>query len=161
MLYQFLRRLATPFEKWKAFASGVIDKDGNILIKREDRTADQKTTFSKFDLLVLKLKKLLAKIPGGSTRIASYAAALWLIKESEEVIENAETLTEEDMHNAINRHMILAEQYSSVNDKYELFEETTAAASNVAQHYTDMGADYGKNKKKKMQRRKKPTDEDV
>ena len=32
--------------------------------------------------MILKLKRLLGKIPGGKTRIASYAAALYLIKES-------------------------------------------------------------------------------
>lgn len=31
--------------------------------------------------MILRLKRLLGKIPGGKTRIASYAAALWLIKE--------------------------------------------------------------------------------
>ena len=28
LVYQFLRRLATPFEKWEAFKTGVIDKEG-------------------------------------------------------------------------------------------------------------------------------------
>jgi hypothetical protein len=31
--------------------------------------------------MILRLKRLLGKIPGGKTRLASYAAALWLIKE--------------------------------------------------------------------------------
>ena len=94
MVYQFLKRLAMPFSSWPAYAEGVIDDKGKILIKARDRTkVSQRNAFGKFDLLVLKLKKLLEKIPGGRSRIASYAAALYLIKEDwkhyhEEEIEN-------------------------------------------------------------------------
>ena len=94
MVYQFLKRLATPFSQWPAFAEGVIDERGNILIPIKKRnTVRQRNAFGKFDLLVLKLKKLLEKVPGGKSRLASYAAALYLIKEdwksyNEEIIEN-------------------------------------------------------------------------
>ena len=80
MVYQFLKRLATPFSQWPAFAEGVIDERGNILIPIKKRnTVRQRNAFGKFDLLVLKLKKLLEKVPGGKSRLASYAAALYLI----------------------------------------------------------------------------------
>ena len=81
MVYQFLKRLATPFDKWDAFKEGVISDKGDILIKKNKRTQKQKKSFQIFDVMILKLKRLLGKIPGGKTRIASYAAALWLIKE--------------------------------------------------------------------------------
>ena len=81
MVYQFLKRLATPFKKWDAFKSGVINDKGDILIKKNKRTQEQKKSFQIFDVMILKLKRLLGKIPGGKTRIASYAAALWLIRE--------------------------------------------------------------------------------
>lgn len=82
MVYQFLRRLATPFNKWKAYKAGVIDERGNILLKAKERTTiEQRESFTKFDVLVLKLKRLLEKVPGGKSRLASYAAALYLIKE--------------------------------------------------------------------------------
>jgi hypothetical protein len=80
--YSFLKRLVTPFEQWKAYELGIIDESGNIIIKAKDRnTLELKRGLPKFDLLVLKLKKLLEKIPGGRSRLASYAAALYLIKE--------------------------------------------------------------------------------
>jgi len=81
MVYQFLKRLATPFEKWDAFKEGVIDKEGNIILKKNNRNQKQKQTLKIFDVMILRLKRLLGKIPGGKTRLASYAAALWLIKE--------------------------------------------------------------------------------
>ena len=43
--------------------------------------------YSPFIRLVFNVKKLMAKAPGGSTRIASYAAALYLIKENFSVSE--------------------------------------------------------------------------
>jgi len=82
LVYQFIRRLATPFEKWPAYELGIIDKDGNILKKRKNLlTIKERNAFGIFDVMILNLKKLLAKVPGGSSRIASYAAALYLIRE--------------------------------------------------------------------------------
>jgi len=94
MIYQFIKRLATPFNKWEAFKTGVIDARGNIKIIERKRTPQQKRSFKIFDLLVLRLKKLLEKIPGGRTRLASYAAALMLIKEDWENKSEQEILHE-------------------------------------------------------------------
>lgn len=94
VVYTFLKKLVTPFNQWPAYAEGIIDDKGNIKIKAKDRKSIlQRNSFTKFDLLVLKLKKLLEKVPGGKSRLASYAAALYLIKEdwqiySEKEIEN-------------------------------------------------------------------------
>jgi len=95
LVYQFIRRLATPFSEWEAFKQGIIDEDGNILIpKKERRLQRQRDAFGVFDLLVLKLKKMLEKLPGGKSRLASYAAVLWLIKEWNH-FSNESMLTEE------------------------------------------------------------------
>lgn len=82
LVYSFLRRLATPFEEWDAYKLGIIDKEGNVLKKRKDLlTVAERNAFGVFDVMILNLKKLLAKVPGGSSRLASYAAALYLIRE--------------------------------------------------------------------------------
>ena len=95
LVYQFLSRLTTPFEEWDAYKLGIIDKDGNILKKKDQRkTPDEKEAFRIFDLMILKLKKLLEKVPGGQSKLASYAAALWLIREWNEFSDSS-TLTEE------------------------------------------------------------------
>ena len=95
LVYQFVRRLATPFTKWEAFKLGVIDKDGSIITKKKERSREQKKAFGLFDLMVLNMKKLLGKLPGGSSKIASYAAALFLIKEYK--VFTDESLLNEDM----------------------------------------------------------------
>ena len=81
LAYRFLKNLVLPFEKWEAYKTGVIDKDGAILIPKKDRTPDQRDSFGYFDLIGMNLKKLLGKLPGGKSAIASYAAALLLLKE--------------------------------------------------------------------------------
>jgi hypothetical protein len=82
MVYQFIRRLATPFKDWEAYKLGIIDENGNVLKKRRDLAlASERNAFGVFDVMILNIKKLLAKIPGGSSRLASYAAALYLIRE--------------------------------------------------------------------------------
>ena len=81
-VYQFLKKLVTPFEKTKAFEMGIIDKDGKILKRRRDlETKEEKAAYTLSDTLIWNLKKILGKIPLGKSKLASYAAALWLIKE--------------------------------------------------------------------------------
>ena len=95
LVYQFIKKLVTPFNKWPAFKLGIIDAKGNIVIRRKDFTKkEQSKAFGVFDQLVGNVKKLLAKLPGGQTRLASYAAALWLVKE-QAALENNTMLNEE------------------------------------------------------------------
>jgi hypothetical protein len=88
IVYRILRRLTQPFTEWDAYKLGVIDAEGNILKKSNDRLKmDEKESFTKFDLLILKMKKLLGTLPMGKTRLASYAAALWFLKEQKNLTE--------------------------------------------------------------------------
>jgi len=97
LVYSFIRKLVTPFEKWDAYEEGIIDEKGNVLISRKDYSKNsQKKAFGIFDQMVLNVKKLLAKLPGGQTKLASYAAALWLIRE-EQRIHATNYLTEESV----------------------------------------------------------------
>lgn len=95
MVYSFIRRLITPFTEWEAYKLGIIDERGNVLKKRKElRRQEEVRAFGVFDVLVLNLKKLLEKLPAGQTRLASYAAALWLIREHKAFTEES-TLTED------------------------------------------------------------------
>jgi hypothetical protein len=99
LVYRVLRRLTTPFESWEAYKLGIIDAKGNILKKRRDldRVAEREA-FTLFDLMILNMKKALAVIPGGSTKVATYAAALWLIREFRE------DASEQQLTEAVNRY---------------------------------------------------------
>lgn len=79
--YKFLRLLTQKWEDTDAFKAGVVDAEGKLLVRRADMTQEQKDTYGVFDRLAFNLKRLLNKVPGGKSKIASYAAALYLIKE--------------------------------------------------------------------------------
>ena len=86
---RFLKLLVTPFEKMGAYEIGLIDKDGNVDKKKKeelkltmDGRMDLSTHWTSFIRLVVNIKKLMAKAPGGKSVVARYGAALFLIKES-------------------------------------------------------------------------------
>ena len=105
LVYQFIRRLATPFNKWEAFKLGIIDANGKVLIKRKDfSNSQQSKAWGIFDIMIANLKKLLGKVPGGSSRLASYAAALFLIKEYKAFTDESmltEDMSEEDLEESL------------------------------------------------------------
>ena len=80
-VFRLLRKLTMKYEKWDAFKSGVIDKNGNIIVKKKERDKKQKDSFNMLDRLAWNLKRLIGKVPGGKSQVASYVAALALIKE--------------------------------------------------------------------------------
>ena len=80
--YKFLKNLVTPFEKWPAYKLGLIDKEGNIIKPKSDRLKqEERDALGYFDIVTLNLRKLLGKLPGGKSAIATYAAAYLLLKE--------------------------------------------------------------------------------
>lgn len=94
ILFTFIKRLSTPFNEWRAFKAGVIDDNGHFLVSKKEQSSEQKETLSLFDILILNLKKLLAKIPGGASRIATFAAALLLLREHENNMSTENQLNE-------------------------------------------------------------------
>tara|TARA_S200000501_G_scaffold44196_1_gene35801 strand:+ start:537 stop:1313 length:777 start_codon:yes stop_codon:yes gene_type:complete len=80
--YQFLTKLTKPFKDTDAYRLGIIDEKGKVLKRRSTlKTREEKEAYTVSDTLVFNLKKLLEKVPGGRTRFASFAAALFLLKE--------------------------------------------------------------------------------
>lgn len=117
LVYSFIKRIATPFNEWEAFKLGIIDEKGNILKSRKSlATVKEQNAFGIYDLMILKLKKLLEKIPGGNTRIGSYAAALWLIKEEQNIMKYGEELTEEIIEEGLTSYMSLVEEGVPANN---------------------------------------------
>jgi hypothetical protein len=76
---RFLRLLTTKWEDTSAYKLGIIDNEGKKVKKPE--SSEEKSAYNTFHRLVFSLKRLLNKVPGGKSSLASYAAALFLIKE--------------------------------------------------------------------------------
>ena len=96
--YRFLKLLTTPFEKTDAFKLGIIDKKGHRIMKTgvDARfpevkliTTQQKNAYTILHKLVFNIKKLFNKVPGLRTKVGTYAASLFLLKDTfKEHVEN-------------------------------------------------------------------------
>ena len=87
--YRFLKLLTTPFEKTDAFKFGIIDEKGNRIMQKGIsqpleplNTIDKKNSYTILHKLVFNIKKIFQKVPGLRTKVGSYAAALFLLKDT-------------------------------------------------------------------------------
>ena len=87
--YRFLRLLTTPFEDTDAFKLGIIDEKGNRIMQKKVKkpaielvTSEQKSSYTILHKLVFNIKKLFNKVPGLRTKVGTYAAALFLLKDT-------------------------------------------------------------------------------
>jgi len=79
--YRFIKLLTTPFEKTDAFKMGIIDADGNRTDKKLYKQSEQ-SAYTILHKLVFNIKKIFQKVPGLRTRLGTYAAALFLLKDT-------------------------------------------------------------------------------
>ena len=96
----FIKKMATPFEKTKAFKLGIIDKKGKVLKKmKELETEEEKKAYTLLDRVIWNIKKLMSFIPGGGSMIAGVAAATALLmKEETERLDDPKYLSESFEH---------------------------------------------------------------
>ena len=101
--YRFIKLLVTPWDKMDAYKLGLLDEKGKVV--KMASTNEEKSAYTVFHRLVFNIKRLIGMLPFGKTRIASWATALFLIKEetgmSEEqiikVFKEMEIELEEDL----------------------------------------------------------------
>ena len=80
--YKFIKILSTPWKKTKAYELGILSDKGKVLKKHKDlETSEEKKAYTVFHRLIWNVKRLLDHLPGGKTKIGSFAAALWMLKE--------------------------------------------------------------------------------
>ena len=103
--YRFLKLLTTPFEKQDAFKLGIIDKDGNRIRQPKSTkpavelaTSELKNAYTILHKLVFNVKKLFNKVPGLRTKVGTYAAALFLLKDTfKESVDDPDVFEKEFM----------------------------------------------------------------
>ena len=159
--YRFIKLLVTPFNKTEAFELGIIDEDGNRQLEPGTnkpttlRTIDEKNAYTILHKLVFNIKKIFAKVPGLRTKLGTYAAALFLLKDTfKESVDDPDVFEKEfmkylkengiEIDDSINEEVIgFGEvlpkgEYTLVNDilnKEE--EELTAKAGDKVEAYDD------------------------
>ena len=107
--YRFIKLLVTPFEKTDAYMLGIIDKDGNRVLPppykgvRQTKpaslnTTEEKNAYTILHKLVFNIKKIFGKVPGLRTKLGTYAAALFLLKDTfKESVDDPDVFEKEFM----------------------------------------------------------------
>ena len=103
--YRFIKLLTTPFEKNDAYNFGIIDKEGNRIrepnstrVKVELTTSQLKNSYTILHKLVFNIKKIFSKLPILKSKIGTYAAALFLLKDTfKEHVEDPDMFEKEFM----------------------------------------------------------------
>ena len=87
--YRFLKLLTTPFSKTDAFKFGIIDEKGNRIMQKGIsqpevplNTTERQSAYTILHKLVFNIKKIFEKVPGLRTKVGTYAAALFLLKDT-------------------------------------------------------------------------------
>ena len=89
--YRFIKLLVTPFDQTPAFKLGIIDKDGNRVMEKTVSRGmqptvligdEKKSAYTILHKLVFNIKKIFGKVPGLRTKLGTYAAALFLLKDT-------------------------------------------------------------------------------
>jgi len=143
LAYNFIKRLVTPFDETDAFKLGIIDERGKKI--KDPKTSEEELSFSTFNRLVFNIKKIIERLPGGKTKLASYGAALFLIKEGANPKEH---YTDEEIMQALEENM----DYLAKHDKktYKKLFEDAPATSTAGVAGTGDDADTVPVKKKKQ-----------
>ena len=119
--YKFVKILSTPWKKTDAYKLGIIDDEGKVLKKsKELETSQERKAYTIFHRLIWNVKRLLDKLPPTRTRIGSFAAALWMLREYAGKKGCADELMEDSLLEYLKDQNII----TKVEQRNQLFEET-------------------------------------
>ena len=79
--FRFIRMLVMDWKSWDAYKLGIINDEGKRNRKVSLDTDEKKSAYTPFIRLAANIKRLVSKIPGGGSKLGSFASALYLIKE--------------------------------------------------------------------------------
>ena len=79
--FRFIRLMAMDWKSWDAYKLGIIDENGKRQRNVKLDNNEKKSAYTPFIRLAANLKRLVSNIPGGGSKLGSFASALFLIKE--------------------------------------------------------------------------------
>ena len=85
--FRFIRMMVMDWKNWDAYKEGIIDEYGKRIREVKLDTHSKRSAYTPFVRLVANIKRLVAKIPGGGSKLGSFASALFLIKEKANLSE--------------------------------------------------------------------------
>ena len=79
--FRFIRLMAMDWKSWDAYKLGIIDENGKRQRNVKLDNNEKKSAYTPFIRLAANLKRLVSAVPGGGSKLGSFASALFLIKE--------------------------------------------------------------------------------
>lgn len=89
--FRFIRMMVMDWKSWDAYKEGLIDENGKRNKDVKIDTSDKRSAYTPFVRLVANVKRLVAKLPGGGSKLGSFASALYLVKEKANISEKGLT----------------------------------------------------------------------
>lgn len=87
--YRFLRLLTMDWKDTDAHKLGIIDEKGVPLKKPSQlMNSEEKDAYTVFHRLVFNIKRIIESLPFGKSKIATFAAALYLLKEQTKMTDD-------------------------------------------------------------------------
>ncbi len=86
--FRFIRMMVMKWESWDAYKEGIIDGNGKRVKSVKLDSTEKKAAWTPFIRLCANIKRLVQKIPGGGSKLGSFASALYLIKENGNLTDN-------------------------------------------------------------------------
>ncbi len=138
--FRFLKLLVTPFDKTEAYRLGIIDKRGKVLRKYKTlERIEERQAYTILHRLVFNIKKLIEKVPGGKSRVASYAAALFLIKEHVKEYQDSDgQLLEKELYKYLKDNDLVLEDDGEIKEEITFADKLLKGTYKLVQ---DVGVD--------------------
>ena len=86
--FRFIRMLVMDWKNWDAYKLGIIDENGKRQKSTKLDSDEKKSAYTPFIRLCANIKRLVSSIPGGGSKLGSFASALYLIKEKYELTDS-------------------------------------------------------------------------
>jgi len=86
--FRFIRMLVMDWKNWDAYKLGIIDENGKRQKSTKLDSDEKKSAYTPFIRLCANIKRLVSSVPGGGSKLGSFASALYLIKEKYELSDS-------------------------------------------------------------------------
>tara|TARA_B110000503_G_C7087029_1_gene387766 strand:+ start:736 stop:1329 length:594 start_codon:yes stop_codon:yes gene_type:complete len=135
--FRFLKLLVTPWDKTDAFELGILDEKGKVLKKASTLdTSEEKSAYTIFHRLVFNIKRLLGLLPFGKTKLASWATAIFLIREETGMSEEAILKVLKKMDATFNEKELTESSTWYLNENEELMSGIYTLQNDCVSHKT-------------------------
>ena len=113
---RLLTILCTPFNEFPAYKAGLIDEKGKYIVPKSKQTPAQKRSLTYLDRLMINVKKLINKLPGGESKLKNIVSAMVLVKECYQNNIPEFTITHQMLVEKVEKYDIKNPEYQKLID---------------------------------------------